>query len=65
MSARAEIEGRADDNEEIIRERMRVYDELTAPLLDYYGKKNLLSSVDGMGSVESVSSRIEEVLSSS
>jgi adenylate kinase len=62
---RAELEGRADDNEETIRERMRVYDEQTAPLLDYYGDKKVLISVDGMGSVEAVSRRIEEVLSAS
>lgn len=62
---RAELEGRADDNEETIRKRMSVYDEQTAPLLDYYGNQGLLSSVDGMGSVESVSGRIEEALTSS
>ena len=52
---RAEIEGRADDNEETIRERMSVYDEQTAPLLDYYRSRGLLKEVDGMGSVEQVS----------
>ena len=62
---RAEIEGRADDNEETIRERMRVYDEQTAPLLDYYVNQNILSQVDGMGSVEAVSDRIEGALSAS
>jgi adenylate kinase len=62
---RAEIEGRADDNEETIRERMRVYDEQTAPLLDYYVNQNILSPVDGMGSVEAVSDRIEGALSAS
>ncbi|MBW2724811.1 MAG: adenylate kinase [Deltaproteobacteria bacterium] len=66
---RAELEGRADDNEETIRERMRVYDTQTAPLLDYYGGKyggkDILSEVDGMGTVEEVSARIETVLSAS
>ena len=58
LLARAEIEGRADDNEETIRERMRVYDDQTAPLLDYYRGQSLLREVPGMGSVEEVSSAI-------
>ncbi len=60
---RAEIEGRADDNEETIRERMRVYDEQTAPLLGYYRSRGLLIEVRGMGSIEEVSEAIIEALS--
>ncbi|MAI24759.1 MAG: adenylate kinase [Spirochaeta sp.] len=52
---RAELEGRADDNEETIRERMRVYDAQTAPLLEYYGEKGMVKEVLGMGSIDSVS----------
>ena len=59
---RAEIEGRADDNEETIRERMRVYDAQTAPLLDHYRAQGCLVEVDGMGSVEEVSEGIEKAL---
>ncbi len=59
---RAEIEGRADDNEETIRERMRVYDAQTAPLLKYYTDAGLLAEVDGMGEVDEVCARIERVL---
>ena len=59
---RSEIEGRSDDNEETIRERMRVYEEQTAPLLRYYRGKGLLREVDGMGSIDEISSRIEEAL---
>lgn len=51
---RAEIEGRADDNEETIRNRMRVYQEQTAPLLDYYRQKELLVEIDGEQSIEAV-----------
>jgi adenylate kinase len=51
---RAEIEGRADDNEETIRIRMRVYREETAPLLEYYKNKNLLVKIDGDRSIEAV-----------
>jgi adenylate kinase len=59
---RAEIEGRADDNEETIRERMRVYDAETAPLLDFYRKRGRLIEVDGMGTVEEVGDRIQKAL---
>jgi adenylate kinase len=51
---RAEIEGRADDNEETIRTRMKVYQEQTAPLLDYYRNKNLLVEVNGEQSIDEV-----------
>ncbi|MCP5040891.1 MAG: adenylate kinase [bacterium] len=59
---RAQIEGRADDNEDTIRERMRVYDDQTAPLLEFYGKTGILSEVDGMGTMEEVAQRIETAL---
>lgn len=59
---RAEQEGRSDDNEDTIRTRMRVYTELTAPLLDYYGDKGKLEQVDGVGSLDEVAARISGVI---
>ena len=59
---RAEIEGRADDKEETIRDRMSVYEAETAPLLDFYREKSLLLEVPGEGVVEQVALRIEEAL---
>jgi adenylate kinase len=59
---RAALEGRADDNEETIRERMRVYDAETAPLLDYYRERSLLVEVSGMGEIDDVAARIREAL---
>ena len=59
---RAEIEGRADDNEQTIRERMKVYDSQTAPLLAYYRDAGLLVEVDGMGEMDEVTARILEAL---
>ncbi|WP_420174573.1 adenylate kinase [Luteococcus sp. OSA5] len=55
---RAEIEGRADDNEETIRRRMEVYREETEPLMNIYRERGLLVSVDGQGSVDEVAERI-------
>lgn len=59
---RAQIEGRADDNEATIRERMRVYDSQTAPLLSFYRGRGRLVEVSGMGAIEEVGQRIREAL---
>lgn len=44
--ARAEVEGRADDNPETVENRLRVFDEATAPLVDYYRDRGLLHVID-------------------
>jgi adenylate kinase len=49
---------RADDNEEVVRNRLNVYREQTAPLVEYYRGKGLLKSVDGMASVGQVTAAI-------
>lgn len=59
---RSEIEGRSDDNETAIRNRMTVYAEKTAPLIDYYGAKNILVEVDGLGEIDEVAARIAAAL---
>ena len=55
---RAEVEGRPDDTEEVIRRRMEIYAEQTAPLATLYADKGVLVKGDGMGSVEEVSERL-------
>jgi adenylate kinase len=59
---RAEIEGRADDTEEVIRRRMEVYAEQTAPLTALYEAHGVLRRVDGMGPVDEVTERLVKVL---
>jgi adenylate kinase len=49
---------RKDDNEETLRERLDVYDKQTLPILDYYGKKELLIRVDASVSVDDVRSSL-------
>lgn len=61
---RAEIEGRADDTEEVIRHRMSVYEEQTAPLIETYSARGLVVTVDGLGAVDEVTGRIVEALAS-
>ncbi len=53
-----ELTVRADDNEATIRERLSVYESQTRPLLDYYGAKGLLRSVDAAGDIDMVSERL-------
>ena len=60
---RAEIDGRADDNYETIRERIHVFNTQTAPLTEYYAKQGKLETVDGMQSPEDVFEDIKRCVS--
>lgn len=53
---------RADDNAEVLKKRLAVYHELTAPILPYYGDRGMVQVVDGMQPIETVASRIDEIL---
>ncbi|WP_426246184.1 adenylate kinase [Nocardioides sp. LHG3406-4] len=59
---RAELEGRADDTEEVIRRRQELYTEQTEPLVEVYRQRGLLLELDGTGEVEEVTQRIFEAL---
>ncbi|WP_427870892.1 adenylate kinase [Leucobacter luti] len=59
---RAELEGRADDTEEVIRHRQEVYAEQTAPLVALFSERGILVSVNGLGTVEEVADRIAQGL---
>ena len=61
---RAGEQGRADDTEPVIRRRLEVYAESTAPLADLYAERALLVQVDGMGEIDVVTGRIMEALAS-
>jgi adenylate kinase len=62
IARRAAEEGRSDDNEEVVRKRMRIYEEQTAPVADYYEDRGLLTRVLGTGSIEEVLELILSVL---
>jgi adenylate kinase len=53
---------RADDNEEVLRKRLGVYSEQTAPLVSYYTGRGLLKPVDGMAPVDEVTAAIKAAL---
>lgn len=59
---RSVIEGRADDTEETIQNRMRVYQEQTEPLLDYYRQRGLLVEIDGQQPIEDVQAELLRVI---
>jgi len=62
IAKRAAEEGRSDDTEDVVRNRMKVYSEQTAPVVDYYAHKGLLSRVLGDGSIDEVFQRLKGVL---
>lgn len=61
---RAIEQGRTDDTEDVIRHRLDVYAEQTAPLIEVFSNRQLVIEVDGLGAVEIVTARILEALAS-
>ena len=61
---RAELEGRKDDTEEVIRNRMAVYHAQTHPLMEYYKAKGKLVSLRGVGSVDEIFTAVCAVIDS-
>ncbi len=53
---------RGDDNEDTLRERLKVFRDQTAPIIPYYKGKNMLAEVDGMGSIDGVEAQIDAIL---
>ena len=54
--------GRADDNPDVIRQRLAAYRKQTEPLLAYYARRGLLKSIDGLGTVEEIFNRAKTIL---
>jgi adenylate kinase len=59
---RAAEQGRADDTESVIRRRLEVYSEQTAPLARLYADRGVLVQVDGIGDIDEVTERILDAL---
>ena len=62
IEAGGELVRRDDDNEDTIGNRLQVYREQTAPLIDYYRRRGLLTVVDADGSIDEVKARLQEAL---
>jgi adenylate kinase len=59
---RAEIEGRADDTQELIEKRLNIYTEQTQPIIDMYKQQGVVKEVDGIGTIEEIAKRIKETI---
>ena len=65
LLSRGKDSGRADDQDQsIISNRINEYNNKTAPLKDYYSAQNKLSEIEGIGSIEDISKRLNEVIDS-
>jgi adenylate kinase len=62
IAGRAQAEGRADDSPESVRTRLQVYNDQTAPVIDYYRQQGRLTVVDGVGPLDDVFARIIEAI---
>ena len=60
---RGKTSGRSDDNEAVIRNRLREYKEKTLPVLNFYRDKGICHDINGTGSVEDVGEQIHRVIS--
>jgi adenylate kinase len=58
----ADLEHRADDHEDVVRNRLDTYEKMTADLLPFYEKAGLLKRIDGVGDVEEVTKRVVTAL---
>jgi adenylate kinase len=57
-----ELYQRPDDNEETVRNRLKVYHEQTAPLIEYYKNKGILREIDGSKSIEEITQHLISIL---
>ena len=62
IAGRAKAEGRADDTPESVRTRLKVYNDQTAPVIDYYRQQGELNVVNGVGELDDVFARIIEAI---
>jgi adenylate kinase len=59
---RAELEGREDDSEPVIRKRVGVYHQQTEPIVDVYRGRGQLIAVDGLGDIDDVAQRMRSAV---
>lgn len=62
LKKRAIKEGRTDDTPEVLRNRLKIYHEETAPLIDFYSDRQILEIINGFVSRESVTGALKEVI---
>jgi adenylate kinase len=58
LSLRAQQQGRTDDTEEVIANRLAIYERETAPILDVYRERGIVDEIDGTGSLGEITARV-------
>jgi len=53
---------RSDDQEDTVRKRLNVYHNQTAPLIEYYEQKSLVSTIEANGTIDDIKNKIKEVI---
>lgn len=62
LTLRAEEQGRSDDTEEVIANRLAIYERETAPIIDVYAERGIVDGVDGVGTLDEITERIVAAL---
>jgi adenylate kinase len=62
LGRRREVEGRADDDPEAVKTRLRAYREQTAPVLEHYRRNGNVQMIDAVGTVDEIARRVQQVL---
>jgi adenylate kinase len=62
LERRREVEGRADDDPDAVKRRLRAYREQTAPVLELYRGKGKVQMIDAVGTVDEIAERVKRVL---
>jgi adenylate kinase len=62
LLARAELDGRTDDNETVIRHRLDLYHEQTETVVARYAERGILTKVDGIGAIDEVTDRVMDAI---
>ena len=62
LTQRAIDQGRTDDTEEVIANRLAIYERETAPILDVYRERGIVDAIDGVGSLDEIAERIAAAL---
>ncbi len=63
LLSRGKVSGRADDQDQsVIENRINVYNEKTAPLIDYYSKQGKYHGINGMGTIDEIAGRLRQVI---
>ena len=62
LADRGKVSGRSDDNPETIKARIQVYENETAPVMDFYKSEGVFTAINGVGSIDDIFAQIVAVL---